>query len=365
MLLLQLIISCKDKHELPQNVDEFVAFLEDEMYIDRVPAMGVILYKEDQILHQSYLGKSNLEQNVPLESNHVFLLASISKVVTATALLQLFEDGYFELDDDVNDYLPFRVEIPNYPGEITFRMLLTHTSGIDDGAVIDDHYYYGMDSPIELDYFIENYLVPGGIYYNANQNFHRFAPGTEYSYSNEGNTLIGVLVQYISGIDFNEYCKQNIFDPLEMNNTFWKLSEVDQPKVIPYEYRRNELDAIEHYTFTDYPNGGLRSTPENMFRLLSALTMNGVYQDIEILESSTVLEMLTPQIPDLDDEVGLHMFLMNKGLNLWGHDGGEQGVSTIMAFNPDTKVGVIVFTNNGDAYLDLILSCGYEFALTL
>lgn len=75
--------------------------------------------------------------------------------------------------------------------------------------------------------------------------------------------------------------------------------------------------------------------------------------------------MITPQIPSLDNEVGLHLFLMNPANNLWGHDGGEQGVATIMAFNPDLKIGAIILTNQGDADLDEILVAAYKFGLTL
>ena len=148
-------------------------------------------------------------------------MASISKTITATALLQLFDNGKFKLDDNINDYLDFKVEIPGYSKVITFRMLLTHTSGIADGKVLDEEYYYGKDSPVKLDFFLEEYLVDGGEYYYKNQNFHDFEPGSDHEYSNVGNALIAGLVEDISGMEFNAYCKKNIFEPLKMNSTFW------------------------------------------------------------------------------------------------------------------------------------------------
>jgi hypothetical protein len=75
--------------------------------------------------------------------------------------------------------------------------------------------------------------------------------------------------------------------------------------------------------------------------------------------------MISPQIPAIDNEVGLHLFLMNPENNLWGHDGGEQGVATIMAFNPSTKVGAIILTNQGEADLDKILVQAYKLGLNL
>ena len=300
--------------------------------------------------------------------NDLFLLASVSKMVTATALLQLYDDGAFQLDDNINDHLPFSVSVPNENAPITFRMLLTHTSGIADGPALDGQYYYGEDSPVALDFFLENYLVPGGQFYSASENFHTFTPGTQHEYSNEGSALIAVLVEQIANQDFNAYCKQHIFQPLGMNSTFWRLDESLQSNntiVRPYDLSGNQLEPIQHYTFTDYPNGGLRSTARDMHRFLSAFVQDGMSNDQQLLKAATVNSMLSPQIADIDDEVGLHAFVMNKSKNLWGHDGGEQGVSTIVAFNKETKVGAIVFSNQGDADLDEILVEAYKLGLKL
>ena len=109
--------------------------------------MSVLIFKEDNVLYEEYFGQSNVQQNIALANDHLFLLASISKVVTATALLQLNEDSQFSLNDKINDYLPFSVDVPNYSTDVTFQMLLTHTSGIADGSALDNQYYYGEDSP--------------------------------------------------------------------------------------------------------------------------------------------------------------------------------------------------------------------------
>ena len=154
--------------------------------------------------------------------------------------------------------------------------------------------------------------------------------------------------------------------PLAMNSTHWRLDEINQTIVQPYDFDDDGNNkAIKHYTFTDYPNGGLRSTPKDMFKFLSALSQNGVYNGVRILNTTTVEQMTTVQIPNLDDQVGLHLFIMNTQYGLWGHDGGEQGVATIMAFNPTTKVGALIFSNQGDANLDTILREAYKLGLSL
>jgi len=288
----------KDKITINSIVD-LEDYIRDEMDAQNIPAMSIISFKESEILYENYFGKSNLEQNIPLANDHLFLLASISKVVTATALLQLNEAGKFSLDDNINDYLPFNVSVPNQNTPITFRMLLTHTSGIADGSAIIDQYYYEMDSPIALDYFLENYLVPGGEFYNETENFYDFEPGSEYKYSNEGSALIAVLVEQISNIDFNSYCKENIFQPLEMTHTFWRLDECFESNytiVQPYNYINKQYEAVQHYTFTDYPNGGLRTTGRDLLSFMSAFIQKGISNNYQLLKSSTINSMITPHI---------------------------------------------------------------------
>lgn len=356
---------CKKDNPEVNSVEELETFVEEELSAQNIPAISLLIFKEGNILYEGLFGESNVDQNLALADDHLFLLASVSKTVTATALMQLYDQGEFGLDDKINDYLSFSVSVPGESTDITFRMLLTHTSGIADGSALDGQYYYGSDSPVALDYFLENYLVPGGDFYNASENFHNFEPGTEHEYSNEGSALIAVLVEQISGVDFNTYCKQNIFTPLGMEDTFWRLDEINQTIVQPYTYTNGQFDEIQHYTFTDYPNGGLRSTAKDLFTFFSAFAQNGRSNNHQLLQSSTVAAMLSPQIPDIDAEVGLHMFLMDPENDLWGHDGGEQGVATIMAFNKSTKVGAIVLSNEGEADLDEILKLAYQLGTEL
>lgn len=366
ILLFVLCLGCIEDDIEINNVDDFESFVVDEMEYQNIPATAVLIFKGESMLYENYFGYSNLQQRTALADDHLFLMASISKVVTATALLQLYDKGEFDLDDNINDYLPFTVNVPGYAAEITFRMLLTHTSGIaDNDEALDGQYYYNQDPPIALAYFIENYLTPGGDFYDASENFFDFKPGSRHEYSNIGSALIGVLVENISGKDFNSYCKDNIFSPLGMENTSWRLDEITQTIVTPYDYTNGQNQAIDNYTNTDYPNGGLRATARDLFILVSALAKGGQLGSVQLLKQATVQAMMTPQIPTIDHEVGLHFFIMDSQSNLWGHDGGEQGVATIMGFNPVTKVGTIILTNQGEAELDEIFSSAYQLGVKL
>jgi CubicO group peptidase (beta-lactamase class C family) len=365
LALALLFLRCETEVVDVTDVAGFDFYAQSEMDRQHIPALSVLIFREDSILLERYYGQSNLQQNLALTSDHLFLLASVSKVVTATALLQLYEDGQFDLDDPINDHLPFDVYLPDFNDEITFRHLLTHTSGIDDGPSLDGQYYYNQDPPVSLRFFLENYLAPGGQFYDEFDNFYSFRPGSRHQYSNTGAALIGLLVEEISGTDFNTYCKQNIFTPLGMTNTAWRLDEINQVIVTPYDYYGGINNPIQQYTFTDYPNGGLRSTAQDLFKFLQAFVMGGMSNNVQLLNPSTINAMISAQIPSIDNSVGLHMFVMNAENNLWGHDGGEQGVATIMAFNPGTKVGVIILSNQGEANLDEILEVAYKLGLLL
>jgi len=357
--------SCDKSSIAPETIEELEEQIEDAMDQDNIAALSILIFNKDEIKYENYLGMSDVSQNRSLEQQDLFLLASISKTITATALLQLYDQGVFQLEDNINDYLPFSVDVPNQTTKITFEMLLTHTSGIIDGPALDNQYYDGQDSPINLDDFLEDYLVPGRQYYDAGANFANFEPGNASEYSNTGNALIAVLVEEITGIGFNDYCKQNIFAPLGMTNTFWRLDEITQQIVQPYDYINGQHEEIGHYTFTDYPNGGLRSNSRDFFKFASALVQKGKYNNHQLLKAATVEAMLTPQIPSIDPNTGLHLFILDEANSLWGHDGGEKGVSTIMVFNPSTEVGVLIFTNSGDADLDQIAADAYTVGLGL
>lgn len=359
-LLIIGIEGCQKPEVVIQNQAEFESWIAEEMEDQHIPALSVLTFQQDAILYEGLFGPNNLNTQQPLGPDDLFLLASVSKTITATALMQLYEQDSFELEDPINDYLPFEVHHPDYSSPITFRMLLTHTSGIADGPALDEQYYYNQDPTVALADFMENYLVPGGDFYDANQNFYGFEPGTDHEYSNEGSALIAVLVESITGMGFNDYCKQHIFTPLGMENTFWRLDEINQTIVQPCTYSRREFQALDHYTFTDYPNGGLRSTSRDLFHFFSAFTNGGSSMNHPLLQPASVELMLTPQITSLEPEMGLHFFIMDSDKGLWGHDGGEQGVSTLVAFHPDDQKGTIVLANREDLDLEQILSFAYQ-----
>lgn len=337
----------------------FEQYLEEAVVSQDIPGLSILVFDHDDILFEEQYGYANREENLLLDVSHRFLLASISKTITATALMQLVEQGKVNLDENINQYLPFEVTHPFSSNFITPRMLLTHTASIADGSALDTQYYNGKDSPIALEDFLASYFVPGKEYYNQEENFYAYAPGENVAYSNTGSALITVIVEQVTGMDFADYCDQYIFDPLEMHDTVWHLADIKDESVIahPHVWEDDVWKAIEHYTFTDYPNGGLRSTAQDLHRFLQS------FLKASLLSQETIDQIFSLQIPALDTTTGLHWFLLEEEYTIWGHDGSEKGVSTIMGMNLENGVGVIVLSNGDEIDLDEIFLAGYVFEI--
>ena len=316
----------------------------------RVPGLAAVIVKDGKIVCTAVAGAANVDDDVPVTPNTLFLVASISKTVTGTALMQLHERGEFELDDDINDYLPYDVTIPSAPkSQITFRQLLTHTASLrDNRSSFDKFVTQGADSPLSLAKLTEEYLTPDGEYYDNLQNFLPAAPGTVMQYANIGIVLAGYLVEEISGDPFDEYCYDNIFSPLGMVKTSWRLADIDEDELaVPHDWvwwlRRYE--ALEHYGQANYPDGMLRTTPLELARFLIAVMQGGAYEGKRILERPTVKEMLKRQTL-LNRSQGLVWFNATvDGRVVWGHDGSDDGASAAMWFDPNANEGVILMAN--------------------
>jgi CubicO group peptidase (beta-lactamase class C family) len=150
------------------DIDSFITATMDTFHI---PGLSACIVRDGEIIWKDAYGYADIDNNRQVTNSTLFKLASVSKPFTGTALMQLWDNGLFDLDEDINNHLPISVRNPYHPDNpITFRMLLTHTSSIvDNWTILTPLITWGADSPIPLDSFLTNYLVPGGVYY-ANEN---------------------------------------------------------------------------------------------------------------------------------------------------------------------------------------------------
>jgi CubicO group peptidase (beta-lactamase class C family) len=325
-----------------------------------VPGLAAAIVKNGRIVCTAAAGLADIEQNRPVTPNTLFLIASVSKTITATAVMQLYDERKLQLDDDINRYLPFKVRIPASPSApITFRQLLNHTSSIKDnttyincpgtcayGSKISPFVTRGKDSPISLADLTRGYLTPDGAYYDQVKNFEPKPPGAKAEYSNMGIVLAGYLVEVISGMPFDEYCAVNIFAPLGMGKTSWRLGGIDRSLLAePYDKTSSGYVPYGQYGEPDYPDGMLRTSAVELSSFIITYMQGGRYRGQRILKARTVKEMLRTQTP-LDPSQGLAWSSQTiNGRTVWGHDGDDNGAGTKMWLDRDRRTGVILMTN--------------------
>jgi CubicO group peptidase (beta-lactamase class C family) len=316
---------------------------------NHIPGLAACIVKKDSIVWQGYYGYADISKNKPVTDSTIFMLASVSKTITGTALMQLYEQGKFKLDDSVNAYLPFQVRNPKFPDTpITFRMLMLHASSIQDNW--NAMPYYTGDPKMGLDRYLREYLTPGGQYYSPSSNFYSYAPGITWNYSNIGVALAGYLVEVISGVPFDKYCTDHIFSPLRMTRTAWFLKDLDTILIArPYAYSSGRYSDYGLYGYSDYPDGQLRTTVTSLAKFLVANMNWGNLKGMRLLDSSTVRLMRTVYIPIVsgyEDQQGLIWYKeLWSGHGLWGHTGGDNGVTTQMWISENDTTGVISLAN--------------------
>jgi CubicO group peptidase (beta-lactamase class C family) len=242
---------------------------------------------------------------------------------------------------------------PDYPDSIiTFRQILLHTSSISDNLYVYISTTTCGDSPIPLGEFLQDYLVPGGEYYDAELNFNGTAPGSVYEYCSVTIGLAGFLVEHISGIPFDQYCKDSIFLPLDMDETSWRFADLDSNNIaMPYDWTFPTWVPYGHCSgIAFYPGGTMRSSTLQLARYLTTVMQWGEIDDVRVLDSTTVDTMNQVYLYRPD---GMGQGLVWRGDYLddrwtWSHTGGFNGASTAIAFTWQDSTGVIYLSNGDD-----------------
>ncbi len=326
---------------------DLAPFIESKMAAAHVPGLAVAIIADGRIAYSAGFGQARVDEERPVRSETGFMLASVSKTLCATAVMQVVETGLLGLDDDVNAHLDFAVINPAAPETaITPRMLLAHVSSIEDNWNVLSSLYVDGDSPIPLGEFCREYLVPGGAYY-TDGSYSSQPPLSRYSYSNVGVALAGYLVEAVTGIDFDAYCEEAIFAPLGMDPCAWHLAGLD-PADLAAPHRFNHFTRkyrpLAHYGYPDYPDGQLRTSSRGLARFLAAIMGDGSFAGATILQPESVAEIYTVQYPWLDPDQGLVFYRDGDRV---GHNGGDTGVATLMFHQPAADTGALLLANGG------------------
>lgn len=346
-------------------------YITGEMEAEHFPGVATVIVKNGAIVWLECYGFADIENGITVTDSTQFLLASMSKLFTGTATMQLKEDGMLQLNNDINEYLPWPLNHPvQSTTPMTIHQLMTHTSSIKDNWSAMSNYYGYPDPTMSLEACMQDYFTVTGQNYNANENFLSANPGTVFNYSNMATALNGYITEIVSSMPFDDYCDEHIFEPLCMEKTAWHMADLDSNEVArPYSYSNGDFIANPHYGFADYPDGQLRSSITDLANYMIAFLNGGTLGGTAILSPSSVNEMWTQQIPSIESKQGLNWYkelLYHSGGEtlLWGHNGGELGVSTDMYVDPESNIGLCVLSNGGGTNL-YICDELYDYALSL
>ena len=340
-------------------------------------------------------------------------VGSITKPFTATAILQLYEQGQLDLDDDVNKYLTFSVRHPKFPDRsITIRMLLTHQSGLDKETFNYDTYTLMMDSSLrafakacgtelpkiepypEPNDFFEGLLTPKGAYYT--NHVWKCEPG-QLQYSNIGFSLLALIIEKITGQSYEKYCKEYILEPLGMTNSGFnplRLAETHAPpcaRIIGKYYksinRRRRIpdsmrklvknNVLQYPLYKTHPGPvGLSTTVPDLSKFMIAHMNNG--------RAPNGFQLLKPETVELMHQVGtlgpsgIDIFqLKGQGMGwavgrngIHGHIGGQFGYLAAMIYRETEagKAGFILMINQTMRLVpdqDIVMEWGRKYYLAL
>ncbi|MCG3216407.1 MAG: beta-lactamase family protein [Candidatus Heimdallarchaeota archaeon] len=332
-----IIISAENYTTEELFTEEFDAKIIELMEISKSPSLSVGIVYQDEIVFLKAFGEQS-------HINTSYMIGSSSKPVAATAVLQLYDRNIIDIYDPINDYLPFEISNWRSPEtEITFYHLLTHTSGLADTNDYGDCLWF---SNISFPDYLYEFLNINGSEYDP-EIFHG-TTGHLYAYENINFDLLAGLVHHITNQTYGNYLTENIFLPLGVNNT--RLSYLDYPvelraKVYDLDIS-DDLFEMEQHDFIGYGGAGLRSSILDLTHFLYAQMNEGEFNGFQILNKSTVELMHTRHSGDY----GLGWMWDRPELlqspRIEGHGGIGYGTMCFLNFNPDSKVGVAMLSNN-------------------
>jgi CubicO group peptidase (beta-lactamase class C family) len=315
-------ISNETKAAIDAKIDAFMKEL-------HVPGLSAAIVVDHEICYERGYGLADVENNVAATENTVYRLASISKMLTAVAVMQLVEDGDLDPAAPIQKYVP---EFPEKQAPITCELLLKHQSGIR---------HYGARDEVRSAVAYPHVRDSFGIFQNDPL---LFTPGEKYSYTTYGYNVLGAAIEGASGQDYVEYVQQHVFQPAGMTSI-----QPDSPyKIIPHRAAGYRMSGpmLENDYMVDVsnkiPGGGWCSTPGDLARFAIALCQG------RLVASETLETMWTPRQTAKGEQTdaGYGCFIRTiDGDRRISHSGGQPKVSTHLTFSPAEKTAVALMCN--------------------
>ena len=315
------------------------------MYQRQVPGAVLTIVKDGAVLVNKGYGVADIEKKTPVDPGRtLFRIASLSKTINATAVMQLVEQGKLDLNGEVNPLLErYRAgfSIPeHYPQKIRLLDLLNHTAGFDERAI-------GMARRRPND------VPPLGLYLAARMPAQVLPPRSTISYSNHGVALAGYLVQLVTAEPYGSYVRDHVFAPLGMTHSSMEWSAALAPDIAQGYQISNGLPGPVAFDYLCIPPaGGALSCGADMAQFMIAHLQNGRVGETRILQETTAIEMHRMQYeqdPRLDRGIAVAFFTGTKnGHRFLDHGGDLNGFASRIWLLPDDGIGIFTSCNIDD-----------------
>ena len=333
-------------------------YIEDARLKWDVPAVAVGIIYNDTIVLLNGFGEREVGTGKSVDGNTMFAVASNTKAFTATAMGMLVDDGKVDWDDQVTKYLPwFKLYLPYVTENLTIRDLLSHRSGLTTFS--GDLIWYGSDHS-------RNEILRRAQYLKPKHGFR-----AEFGYSNILYLAAGQIIEKVSGISWDDFLKQRIFEPLGMENTNTSVSSLNLMgnTALPHNDVDDKVVAISYLNWDNIgPAGSINSSASDMLKWIKLQLNNGKVNDEQLVSARALREMRTPQtiqtVSHFSEKLWPSTHFKSYGMG-WGlmdyhgkkvisHSGGYDGMISYSGFVPEANLGFVILTNkNSSLYYPL------------
>ena len=318
--------------QLAGNIDSLMnAFHERGLF------NGTLLVSQNnKVVYRNAFGHADFSAGIKLTPESSFYLASVSKQFTTMAIMILKEKGKLSYEDKLSDYFP---DFPDYAKTVTIRHLMTHTSGIPDHFRLNA-YKAGLNNDDVYNLLIQQKALD-------------FTPGSRFSYSNGGYVLLSMIVAKVSNQPFHEFMKNDIFLPLQMENTlvYHRAAPAIADRAVGY----NAFGFLDDYEILTTGAGGMYSNIDDLFQWEQAL------KDHRLIPKNVLLEAYEPYVLSSGDTSYYGFgWGINAEKNYVDHSGGFSGYRAYLRRYLKSGDAIILLTNKGDAFAMGEINSGLE-----
>lgn len=321
-----------------EDIKNFMnSYFKEKMKKYSVPGAAVVVVKDNKEVFKMGYGYGDLKYKAPVDPDKtMFPAGSVSKLFTATAIMQLYEQGKIDLDRNVNDYIsPYKV-INRYDQPVTCRNLLTHSSGLDE------------ESELNVSTTDVKSIKSQEYYFDTHPLKVITKPNTICRYSNIGYNLLGYIVERVAGTSYEEYIKEKILEPLNMNNSSVRLKSNDTTAKGYVDDKDKYVEAPFTYQYTS-GSSGIITTVKDMENFIIENLNDGKFRNNCILKPETLSLMQDKEFSNSEVLPGMGFGFIRSYRNdheIIKHEGGlPSGYTTTLFLIPKENLGIYVATN--------------------